>query len=179
MPGKRRHRRIIKRLNTDCSAGGAVIKGISSCLSGNGVFVRTSKPFPPDTPVDLAIHLPDHIVSRVRGVVRTTAQTGLTHGKNGMGIEIFEYDRNFLTFMNSLLPVEEHIQQKEGGTGAAPELPLEKPAAPSQSAAAHSKSDASPLPKGRPAVSAKSENAETDETIDSLLSSLFRKGDKK
>jgi hypothetical protein len=172
MPGKRRHRRIIKRLDTDCSAGGAVIKGISSCLSGNGVFVRTSKPFPPDTPVDLAIHLPDHIVSRVRGVVRTTAQTGLIYGKNGMGIEIFEYDQNFLTFMNSLLPVEEHIQQKEGRTGAAPELSIEKPAA-------HSKSDASPVPKGRPAVSAKSENAETDETIDSLLSSLFRKGDKK
>jgi hypothetical protein len=180
MPGKRRHRRIIKRLNIDCSAGGADIRGISSCLSGNGLFVRTIKPFPPDTSVDLTIHLPDHIVSRVRGVVRTAMQTGLTYGKNGMGIEIVECDQNFVTFMNSLLPVAEHIQHKERGVGALPALPIEKPAVPPQGiTAAHSKKEPSPSPKKRPGVSPKREDAETDETIDSLLSSLFQKDDKK
>jgi hypothetical protein len=180
VPGKRKHRRIIKRLNIECSAGGADIKGISSCVSGNGLFVRTSKPFPPDTTVDLTIHLTDHDVSRVRGVVRATIQTGLIYGKNGMGIEIVQYDQNFVTFMNSLLPVGERIQQKEVGVGAAPELSMEKPVASSQGVAAgHSKSETSPHPKGRPAASANSKSVESDETIDSLLSSLFRNGDKK
>jgi hypothetical protein len=93
------------------------IKGISSCLSGNGLFVRTSKPFPPDTTVDLTIYLSDNKLTRVRGIVRTTAQTGLIHGKDGMGIEIIQYDQNFVTFMNSLLPIEEHIQRKGGRLG--------------------------------------------------------------
>jgi hypothetical protein len=91
-----------------CSAAGAYIKGISSCLWENGLFVRTSKPFPPDTTVDLTIYLNDNDLTRVIGVVRTTAQTGLIHRKNGMGIEIIQYDQNFVTFMNSLLRVEEH-----------------------------------------------------------------------
>jgi hypothetical protein len=76
--------------------------------------VRTSKPFPPDTTVDLTIYLNDNDLTRFRGVVCTTAQTGLIHGKNGMGIEIIQYDQNFVTLMNSLLPVEEHIQRKGG-----------------------------------------------------------------
>jgi hypothetical protein len=179
MREKRRHRRIIKRLDIDCSGAGTDIRGISSCLSGNGLFLRTSKPFPPDTPVDLTIHLPDHIVSRVRGVVRTAARTGLTYGKNGMGIEIVECDQNFVTFMNSLLPVEEHIQQKQRGVDAEPAMPIEKPAAlPHDSAATQPKKEPPPHPKKRPAVSSKSEDAETDETIDSLLSSLFQEGEK-
>jgi hypothetical protein len=180
MREKRRHRRIIKRLDTDCTAGGVDFRGISSCLSGNGLFVRTSKPFPPDTPVDLRIHLSDNIVSRVRGVVRTAARTGLTYGKNGMGIEIVECDQNFVTFMNSLLPVEEHIRNKEHGVDAVPAIPREKPAAlPQDSTAAHPRNETSPRPKKCPEVSPKREDAETEETIDSLLSSLFPKGDKK
>jgi hypothetical protein len=179
MREKRRHRRIIKRLDTDCSGAGTDIKGISSCLSGNGLFVRTSKPFPPDTPVDLRIHLSDHIVSRVRGVVRTTFRTGLIYGKNGMGIEIVECDQNFVTFMNSLLPVEERMRDKEHGVDAARAMPIEKPAAlPQDSTASHPKKEPPPHPKKRPAVSSKSEDAGTDETIDSLLSSLFQEGEK-
>jgi hypothetical protein len=57
---------------------------------------------------------------------------------------------------------------------------MEKPVAPSESAAAaHLKSVTSPRQKGRPAVSGNSENVEVDETIDSLLSSLCGEGDKK
>jgi ribosomal protein L12E/L44/L45/RPP1/RPP2 len=58
---------------------------------------------------------------------------------------------------------------------------MEKPVAPSESAAAaHLKSVTSaPRQKGRPAVSENSENVEAEETIDSVLSSLFGEGDKK
>jgi hypothetical protein len=179
MREKRRHRRIIKRLDTDCSAAGTDIRGISSCLSGNGLFVRTSKPFPPDTPVDLRIHLSDHIVSRVKGVVRTTVRTGLIYGKNGMGIEIVECDQNFVTFMNSLLPLEEHMRHKEQGVDAVPAMPTGKAAAPARGfAAPHPKEEPPPRPKKRPDVSPESGDAGTDETIDSLLSSLFREGEK-
>jgi hypothetical protein len=181
MPGKRRHKRIIKRLETEFSAAGIYFRGISSDLSGSGLFVRTTKPFPPDTLVDLTVHLPEDLFARLKGVVRHAIRTGLSHSKNGMGIEIVEYDQNFVAFINSLLPPEEHIRYQEIRKGGAAEagpiyqqaaLHKDKPAPPA-------KKVCSPAPMKRAVVSAKKEHDGADETIDDLLSSLFPKKEKK
>jgi len=53
--------------------------------------------------LDLTIHLPGNIASRLKGRVRWAAKVGLLSGKNGMGIEIIENDHNFVNFINTLL----------------------------------------------------------------------------
>ncbi len=181
MPGTRKHKRIIKRLETECSAAGVDFRGISSDLSENGLFVRTSKPFSPDTAVDLTIHLPDSSLSKVRGIVRRAVRTGPAYGKNGMGIEIIECDQNFIAYVNSLLPIEDRIQCKERRSGGSVyEAAESEQTVPRQNGpVAGQKNQLSPRSKRRPAVSSKGEDDETDEAVDSLLTSLFSKDNKK
>ncbi len=157
MPPKRKSKRIIKRLDTDFSAEGLSFRGISSDLSGSGIFVRTSKPFSAGTLVDLAIHLPGNMVARLRGIVRWSIKIGQMATKNGMGIEIIESDQNYINYLNTLLPPEEQLQHKTGKK------------AESVSESAKSKPDARP----------KSEQTMEDDHIDSMISALFTKRGKK
>lgn len=153
---KRRHKRIIRRLETEFSANGLTFRGISSDLSRSGVFVRTNNPFPTDTLVDLTIHLPGNIVSRLKGSVRRAIKTGQTAIKNGMGMEIVELDQNYDNFLNDILPAEEqvhHIEHKN-------------------SEAVPSVANIEPVP--RPKI----EQGSKDDEIDIMISSLFRKRDK-
>jgi len=153
---KRRHKRIIRRLETEFSANGLAFRGISSDLSRSGVFVRTNNPFPEDTLVDLTIHLPGNMVSRLKGSVRRAIKTGQTAIKNGMGMEIIELDQNYVNFLNDILPVEEqshHIEHKN--SEADPSVANIEPAA-------------------RPKIEKDSEGDE----IDIMISSLFIKRDK-
>lgn len=154
---KRRHKRIIKRLETDFSADGLAFRGISSDLSRSGLFVRTNKPFSPGTLVDLTIHLPGNMVSRLKGCVRRAIKTGQTTIKNGMGLEIVERDQNYINFLNGILPIEDqehHIEYKN--SGAVPSV-------------------ANSEPMARPTV----EQDSKDDEIDSMISSLFSKRDNK
>jgi uncharacterized protein (TIGR02266 family) len=113
MRQERRHKRIVKRIETEFSAGGSDSRGISSDISASGLFVRTSKPFTPDTLVDLTLHLPGNMVSRLKGRVRWAAKMGQLSGRNGMGIEIVENDENFVNFISSLLPPSEKRHYQE------------------------------------------------------------------
>jgi uncharacterized protein (TIGR02266 family) len=183
MPGTRRHKRVIKRLETECSSEGVGFRGISSDLSGGGLFVRTSRPFSPDTAVDLTIHLPGDVISRLKGIVRWAVRTGLAYGRNGMGIEIIECDQSFIAFINSILPADEQAALKEHATAGAGELRQtgrESPPVRGTCASAPLAENApSPRRKSRTRVSSANDHDETDEAVDSLLSSLFRKNDKK
>jgi uncharacterized protein (TIGR02266 family) len=113
MRQKRKHKRVVKRLETEFSAGGSDSRGISSDVSASGLFVRTSKPFTPDTLLDLTLHLPGNAVSKIKGRVRWAAKMGMISGRNGMGIEIVETDENFVNFINSLLPPGEQRHYQE------------------------------------------------------------------
>jgi Tfp pilus assembly protein PilZ len=163
LTGTRKHRRIIKRVETEFSSGGLYFRGISSDLSEKGLFVRTSKPFSPNTVIDLTLHLPDNAISRIKGVVRWAAKVGLISGRDGMGIEIIQSDQNFATFLNSFLAPGEKIQHKE-------QKAVEPVSAPAESKPA--------APRSEPARPEKKQDSESDE-IDSAISSLFSKKDKK
>ena len=152
---KRRHKRIIKRLETEFSANGLAFQGVSSDLSRSGVFVRTNKPFPADTLVDLTIHLPGNIVSRLKGSVRRSIKTGQTTIKNGMGMEIIELDQNYVNFLNDILPAEEQVHNIE-----------------------HNKLEAVPsVANSEPVARPKIEQDSKDDEIDKMISSLFLKRD--
>lgn len=75
--------------------------------------MRTSKPFSPDTLVDLTLHLPGNTVSKLKGRVHWAAKMGQMSGRNGMGIEIIENDHNLLNFINTLLPPGEQTHHQE------------------------------------------------------------------
>jgi len=153
---RRKHKRIVKRLETEFSAGGLNSRGISSDLSESGLFVRTSKPFSPDTMLDLTIHLPGKMAARLKGRVRWAAKVGQLSGRNGMGIEIIERDETFVTFLNTLLPPGERIKHKENSNAG----PVSKDA------------------QDQPVVPPESEQKPKDE-LDSMISSLFSKRDGK
>ncbi len=73
-------------------------RGISRDFSLNGLFIRTKYPMAPGTIVDITIHLPDGLTSKLKGKVRRTSKNpiGKVMGspvktvKSGMGIEIIE-----------------------------------------------------------------------------------------
>ncbi len=180
MAGKRRHKRIIKRLNTEFSSEGSSFRGTSSNLSESGLFLRTIKPLPVDTQVEVSIQLPDNTISKLKGTVRwslKSSQRG-TASRSGMGIEISENDRHYVNFLNTLLPPEGQILYKE-----------HKKAVPAPPAAkighiAPQESRPVPRPKSPPAAIRKTDletegNEIKDNEIDSLISSLFSKRQKK
>ncbi len=166
MPGTRKHKRVIKRLETEFSSEGLFFRGISSDLSEKGLFVRTSKPFSQGSTIDLVLHLPNNTLSRLKGVVRWAAKMGIISERDGMGIEIIQSDQNFIKFLNTLLPSGEKAQFKESGN-ARPVIALpaeDRPATPQ---------------KNQPAARPKNERDTESDEIDSALSSIFSKRDKK
>lgn len=96
---KRVASRHTKRLELTFAAGDSKFTGISSDLSGGGLFIRTQHGLTPGTQIDIEIYLPDGKRSRLRGVVRRTIKTPLSIVKNGMGIELIEKDQSYLDFL--------------------------------------------------------------------------------
>lgn len=99
---QRRHRRYIKRCEIEFSTNGTAYRGISSNFSLSGLFIKTSKPFAEDTLVDLIIHLPNGLISELKGIVRRAFRNPVNIQKNGMGIELTEKDSNYDDFINSI-----------------------------------------------------------------------------
>jgi len=181
MPGKRRHKRIIKRLYTEFSSEGSSFRGTSSNLSESGLFLRTIKPLPTNAEVNVSIQFPDNTVSRLKGTVRWSLKSAMRNGRSGMGIEISEFDRHYVNFLNTFLPPEEQIlyQEHKKAVPAPPAAKIE-PAAPRERRPVprpHSRHV--PRPKSLPAAARRSDHETEDNEIDSLISSLFSKREKK
>ena len=106
---KRRHKRFIKRFETELRADDTIHRKICSNLSLNGLFIITSRPFPLDTLLDIVIHFPNGLTSKLKGrVIRKlkkpagrVIRTPLKSFKNGIGIEIIEKDDNYLEVIKS------------------------------------------------------------------------------
>ena len=99
---RREHPRFVKRLKTTFHSNGHVFTGISSNISKNGLFIRTSKGFAPDTIVNIEIVMPDNTISILKGIVIRTIKTPFTSMKNGMGVKLLEKDVTFVNFVESL-----------------------------------------------------------------------------
>jgi uncharacterized protein (TIGR02266 family) len=181
MAGKRRHKRIIKRLATQFSWEGSTFRGTSSNLSESGLFLRTIKPLPADTQVDISIQLPDDTVTRLRGTVRWSLKSLQSTWRSGMGIEISENDRKYVDFLNAFLPPEEQIVYREQKKAVpAPSAPKSEQAASRESRPApRRESKPATPPKGPPAAARESDHETDDSEIDSLIFSLFSKREKK
>lgn len=113
---KRRHPRFIKRLTAKVVINNESFTGISSDISENGIFIRTTRGLSADTPVDIRLLMPDNRISSLKGIVRRTTRTLISSMKNGMGVEITEKDGIFMNLLQSLAAIY--------GTGS-PEKPVE------------------------------------------------------
>jgi len=109
---KRRHKRYIKRCEVEFSTNGTMCRGISSNLSLNGLFIKTSKPFQTDTEVTIIVHLPDGATSQLKGVVKRAVRNPVLNTKNGMGIEIIEKDFHYSVFIESISAMDEYCLNK-------------------------------------------------------------------
>ena len=107
MDDKRDQKRFIRRCEIEFTLDGTTKRGISSNFSLNGLFISTNYPFPPDKLLDIVIHLPNGLTSKVKGRVRWAFRKYLGKAigfpiksmKNGFGIEILERDDNYLEFI--------------------------------------------------------------------------------
>ncbi len=109
---KRRHARHIKRLTARFYVAQESFAGISSDVSESGLFIRTNRGIPVDTPIDIEMFLPGKRVSFLKGIVRRTTRTSVST-KNGMGVEIIERDQNFVHLLNLLLGGKEQDEARE------------------------------------------------------------------
>ncbi len=100
---KRKHERCFKRLETVFSAAGVTFRGRTSDISERGLFIRARRSFIPDTILDIELELPDGSVSKFKGKVCHAISTGLSHIRNGMGIEILEKDNTYDSFVRDCL----------------------------------------------------------------------------
>ncbi len=102
---KRRHPRFIKRLTAKFMINNESFTGISSDISENGIFIRTTRGWSANTPVDIRLLMPDNRISMLKGIVRRTTRTSISSLKNGMGVEIMEKDGIFMNLIQSLAAI--------------------------------------------------------------------------
>lgn len=108
---RRRCRRFIRRCEAEFIVDNMIYRGIAGDFSLAGLFLRTSRPFPPETIIDITLYFADGTSSRLKAKVRRALRTppGNVMGtpkkelKNGMGVEIIEKDARYLNFIRSLL----------------------------------------------------------------------------
>jgi hypothetical protein len=108
---RRRCRRFIRRCEAEFILDNMTYRGIAGDFSLGGLFLRTGRPFPPETMIDIILYFADGTSSRLKAKVRRALKTplGKVMGtpkkelKNGMGVEITERDARYLHFIRSLL----------------------------------------------------------------------------
>jgi hypothetical protein len=106
---KRQQRRFIERCKVEFfTVNGKTYRGLSSNFSLTGLFIRTKQTFQSEALLDIIIHLPNDLLSRLKGKVIRVSKNALggtreTCDENGMGIEIIEKDALYLHFIRSLL----------------------------------------------------------------------------
>ncbi len=108
---KREFRRFAKRCEAEITSRGITKKCLASDFSINGLFIRTSRPFPPDEVIEILLHLPDNRVSSLQGNVTRAMNNplGNTAGslakiyRNGMGVKITKKDAVYLHFIRSMI----------------------------------------------------------------------------
>lgn len=113
MKTDRKQERFVRRLETEFSSQDKKYRGISSDLSTNGLFIRTHHPFTPGSIVDITIHLPGGLTSRLKGRVRRALKTPIATLKNGMGVELIEKDSNYINFLKTFMPDDQGTPQAE------------------------------------------------------------------
>ncbi len=109
---KRKHQRFIKRLTAKFYVNHESFSGISSDLSENGLFIRTSRHFPVNTAIDIELSLPDNKVALLKGIVKRTPKPSFS-AKNGIGVEIVKKDKLFIELLKYLTGIKEsHSEPK-------------------------------------------------------------------
>ena len=112
---KRQEKRFIDRFKVEFTVNDKTYRGLSSNFSLNGLFIRTKQLFQTETFLDIIIHFPNDLTSRLKGkVVRVSknalcgaSETARGCGENGIGIEIIEKDSLYLHFLRSFLSHKE------------------------------------------------------------------------
>jgi hypothetical protein len=112
---KRQQKRFIERCKVEFTVNDKTYRGLSSNFSVNGLFIRTKQLFQTETLLDIIIHFPNDLTSRLKGKVVRVSENALWgaskpargYSENGIGIEIIEKDSLYLHFIRSFLSHKE------------------------------------------------------------------------
>ncbi|MEK6693214.1 MAG: PilZ domain-containing protein [Nitrospirota bacterium] len=99
---KRKHKRVVKRLLLKFGVSDTDTVGFTSDVSPVGMFIRTNRGLPPDTCINIALEIPSGEVISLKGFVKRVIKYSSQLGsimKNGMGIELREYNEAYLKFL--------------------------------------------------------------------------------
>ena len=108
---QRKQKRFIERFKVEFIVNDKTYRGLSSNFSLNGLFIRTKQLFQTETLIDIIIHFPNDLRSRLKGKVVRISKNALWKAseimrvcdENGLGIEIIEKDSLYLHFIRSFL----------------------------------------------------------------------------
>jgi hypothetical protein len=112
---KRRQKRFIDRYKVELNVNDKTYRGLSSNFSLNGLFIRTKQKFQSGTLLEIIIHFPNDLTSRLKGKVIRVSRSPLYgvdktengYVEKGLGIEIIEKDSLYLHFIRSFITQDE------------------------------------------------------------------------
>jgi Tfp pilus assembly protein PilZ len=99
---KRRYPRRTKRLSVRFSDGNKEFTAVTSNVSRTGMFIRTRKPLPHGTSLDIVLEVSSHQKIALSGIVVRAIRTGLSDFKDGMGIQLTTVPQEYLDFIDGL-----------------------------------------------------------------------------
>ncbi len=101
---KRRSRRIIKRIAVNFGRKDLKHTGITSDISENGLFIRTTRYYSPGSILKINISLPNNGSKTFSGkVVRTYKEPPYSSlAKNGVGIEVNTTDDSYIVYLSGI-----------------------------------------------------------------------------
>jgi Tfp pilus assembly protein PilZ len=102
MGGEHRAIRKIKRVSITFTDGNDKHQGTSSDFSFTGLFIRTRKPFPPGTQLNMILEIDNDKELLLSGTVMRATKTRVVDFKNGMGVKISPITEEYKNFLKEL-----------------------------------------------------------------------------
>jgi hypothetical protein len=99
---RRKDKRYLKRLIVKISSEKLWRSGIMKDVSGNGMFVMSSKNFTKDMVINIELPLPDNKTSFLKGIITRNMEIAESNWLTGVGIKFIERDEVFHSFLTTL-----------------------------------------------------------------------------
>jgi hypothetical protein len=99
---RRKGKRYLKRLIVKIGSEKLCRSGIMKDVSGDGMFVMSSKDFTKDMVITIELPLPNNEMSFLTGIITRNVEIDESNWLTGVGIKFIEKDETFHSFLTTL-----------------------------------------------------------------------------
>jgi hypothetical protein len=99
---RRKDKRYLKRLIVKIGSEKLCRSGIMKDVSGEGMFVMSSKDFTKDMVITIELPLPNNEMSFLTGIITRNVEIDESNWLTGVGIKFIEKDETFHSFLTTL-----------------------------------------------------------------------------